>query len=283
LRFIYNVHAGHGWPGLAYHFVIGKDGTVAQTNSFADITWHDAINNDSIGILLVGYFHSPKNEKPTKEQLKSLKELLDQLCTQHPEFPADHDDVVGHRERSSTACPGDNLIGYVKDYRHKKGVVKWGKAVKSEKTEYEVPRHVNDKASYFDRLVSWFHENGKLPTSRSEDYDDEKIKNAVLSLVAEEAVETSKAVQQMRDYKDQLKDCERAKTREISEKNSLSKALSKCTDDLLKQDKKAEPPAQQDKPNPTVIALDYEVKTSWVAGMAKFLDELVLTVAKPKK
>ncbi len=119
-------HINQGWPGLAYHFVILKNGNIYQINNFEDVTWHDTVNWDSIGICLPGYFHSPYNEKPTGEQLKSLRWLLDQLSTQHPEFPADQSKVLGHRERSSTACPGDNLIGYVQDYRNKLGKVDWG-------------------------------------------------------------------------------------------------------------------------------------------------------------
>lgn len=125
LETIKKVHTGQGWPGLSYHFVIMPDGTIYQTNDFTDITWHDTINDDSIGILVHGYFHPDVNEIPTQAQLVSLKELLDDLCINHPEFPADQDNVVGHRERSATACPGDNLFKYVVEYREKKGQVNW--------------------------------------------------------------------------------------------------------------------------------------------------------------
>jgi len=121
-----NAHIANGWPGLAYHFFITKDGAVYQINNYTDVTWHDAVNWDSIGICLQGYFHPTINEKPTEAQLRSLRSLLDELCTKHPEFPADQKSVVGHKERSSTSCPGDYLIGYVQDYRNKVGNVTWG-------------------------------------------------------------------------------------------------------------------------------------------------------------
>jgi len=126
LKFIQGIHEGHGWPGLAYHFVIAEDGTIFQTNDFKDVTWHDTQNWDSVGVLVNGYFHPDVNDKPTKQQLASLDWLLDNLCTQHPEFPADHDDVLAHRERSATACPGDGLYPYVVEYREKNGSVEWG-------------------------------------------------------------------------------------------------------------------------------------------------------------
>lgn len=126
LKAIMATHTKQGWPGLAYHFVILKNGNIYQINSLADVTWHDGSNWDSLGICLQGYFHSPYNEKPTDAQLKSLRYLLDVLCNAYPEFPAEEKNVLGHKERLATACPGDNLIGYVQDYRNKQGNVSWG-------------------------------------------------------------------------------------------------------------------------------------------------------------
>lgn len=119
---------GNGWVGLAYHFVILKDGSIHQINNFTDVTWHDGNNWDSIGICLQGYFHSPYNEKPTTEQVRSLKELLDWLSTKHPQFPAAQKNTWGHRDRMSTACPGDAVYPLVKEYREKAGNVSWGSA-----------------------------------------------------------------------------------------------------------------------------------------------------------
>lgn len=116
----------NGWQGLSYHFFIPKNGNVYQVNIFADVTWHDGSNWDSLGIVLHGYFNSPYNEQPTEAQLRSLKELLDHLCTKHPEFPAAQSNVWGHGDRMSTACPGSNLFPKVTEYRTKAGNVSWG-------------------------------------------------------------------------------------------------------------------------------------------------------------
>lgn len=125
MKSIQNIHQSKGWPGMSYHFYIHNDGSVYQVNDFSDITWHDSTNDDSIGVCVHGYFHTPHNEEPTEAQLASLKSLLDELSTQHPEFPAGQGDVYGHRERDQTACPGDNLFPYVKEYREKTGNVSW--------------------------------------------------------------------------------------------------------------------------------------------------------------
>jgi N-acetyl-anhydromuramyl-L-alanine amidase AmpD len=114
-----NAHTGQGWPGLSYHFVIAKSGKIYQINEFDDLTYTDGINSESLAILVDGYFHPDVNEVPTLAQLSSLQELLDNLCSEHPEFPAGQGEVVGHREHShaATACPGENLIQYVIRYR----------------------------------------------------------------------------------------------------------------------------------------------------------------------
>lgn len=135
LNTAYNAHKAQGWPGLAYHFFIPKSGNIYQINNFSDVTWHDTKNYDSIGIALDGYFHAPYNEEPTKEQLQSLKELLDWLCTQNPQFPATQGNVYAHRERAATACPGDLFYPKVKEYREKGGDVNW--VVEAPVNDYE--------------------------------------------------------------------------------------------------------------------------------------------------
>lgn len=123
---IYNTHINQGWPGFAYcYFYSPKTRIWYKLNNHEDVTWHDAVNWDSIGIIVHGYYHPDYDNKPTQETLSDLKEMLDYLSTQFPEFPADQDDVYGHRERSSTACPGNHLIPYVQEYRNKKGNVNW--------------------------------------------------------------------------------------------------------------------------------------------------------------
>lgn len=144
---IMNVHVNNGWAGLSYHYVICPNGNIHKCNEHTDITWHDTINSDSLAILVCGYFHPPINDKPTEQQLASLKELLDFLCTENPQIPADQDDVVGHRDRSATACPGDILYKYVQDYRNNLGNVEWfedGSLINCEKKLEEVEKELDD-------------------------------------------------------------------------------------------------------------------------------------------
>jgi N-acetyl-anhydromuramyl-L-alanine amidase AmpD len=109
---IMKVHSDKGWPGMSYHYYIHTDGKVYQTNNHTDITWHDSVNNDSIGIVLTGYFHPTHNNQPTQAQKDSLYQLLD-----HLQNTLGGKKVVGHRDRGATACPGDNLYPFVKSYK----------------------------------------------------------------------------------------------------------------------------------------------------------------------
>lgn len=132
-----------GWPGLAYHFMIMPDGAIYQINDYKDVTWHDGKNYESLGVCMEGYFHPDENEKPNVNQLASLKDLLDHLCTKHPEFPADHNDIRGHRDVMATACPGNFLYPYVVEYKEKLGNVSWGNS--SDVGEFDLKKKLSDK------------------------------------------------------------------------------------------------------------------------------------------
>jgi len=109
--------------GLMYHYKIDRKGNIYFCRNLDEALWHCGNytkNLQSLAICLDGHL---TNQLPTKAQLLSLKEFLTGLCTQHPEFPADFDDVFGHREISATNCPGDNLIKFVQDFRNKGGQV----------------------------------------------------------------------------------------------------------------------------------------------------------------
>jgi len=164
---IFNSHTGQGWPGMAYHYFIHRDGTVYQVNKHEWVTWHDGVNWDAIGICVTGYFHPDYNNQPTKEQLQSLKALLDELCKNHPEFPASQGNVYGHRERNSTACPGNNLYPYVKEYRETNGNVSWGE---SGGATVEVP------AKDFESIVFKSTQHDK--TSKNWGFDDPRSTTA---------------------------------------------------------------------------------------------------------
>lgn len=95
---------------VGYHYVINKDGNVAQTRGDKEVGAHcKGMNFSSIGIVLSGNFdrlpHS-ENSYPTKEQIASLRTLLDELTDRHLIVGSR---IVPHRAFSSKSCYGKNL------------------------------------------------------------------------------------------------------------------------------------------------------------------------------
>lgn len=90
-----------GWPGIGYHFVIEKDGTIHQTNDLESLSYHNGYNNSrAIGICMSGNF---ENTPPDKRQIDSLIYLVNKLKKDVPSIFR----LVGHKEYAgSTACPG---------------------------------------------------------------------------------------------------------------------------------------------------------------------------------
>jgi len=93
-------HLKRGWPGIGYHYVIDKDGKVDKTNELSTISYHvKGHNTASVGISLSGNL---SKHKPTKAQIDSLIKLIKELKNELPNKLF----VKGHRELSSTQCPG---------------------------------------------------------------------------------------------------------------------------------------------------------------------------------
>jgi hypothetical protein len=133
LNSIFSTHHGtNGWPGISYHYFYipkrfkGYSGKIIKLNNDEDVTWHDGVNFDSIGFCIHGFYHPDVNQTLEPEDFENIKAFLDWLCSENPQFPADFDDVVGHRDRGQTACPGNYLYPYVTEYRTKRGNVDWG-------------------------------------------------------------------------------------------------------------------------------------------------------------
>jgi hypothetical protein len=85
------------WGDIGYSFFIEKDGTIKQGRWLGNETYQCVGQNfNSIGICLAGHFNE---EKPTNEQLTSLKKLLKEI-----NLP-----VYFHRDFAQTECPGANF------------------------------------------------------------------------------------------------------------------------------------------------------------------------------
>jgi hypothetical protein len=109
---LHSYHVNNGWPGLSYHYIILRDGSVHQIHPHTNVTWHDGHNWDSLAVCLHGYYHEPHNQKPTDSQMESYGKLMRSLVSQYPNAK-----VVGHRDRGSTACPGSTFYPLLNLYK----------------------------------------------------------------------------------------------------------------------------------------------------------------------
>ncbi|RSL29052.1 N-acetylmuramoyl-L-alanine amidase [Salibacterium salarium] len=68
----------NGWPEIAYHFVILKNGTIQYCHDLAVIGYHVGDSNSfAVGVCLVGDF---RTEEPTDAQKQALRDLHDCLA-----------------------------------------------------------------------------------------------------------------------------------------------------------------------------------------------------------
>lgn len=109
---------GRGWNDIAYHYLIDGTGQVWQGRPEGVVGSHVLARNDgSIGIVLMGSFHPPKNQQPTEAQLRSLVALLRYLSAEH-QIPVTR--IFGHREQEpghGTDCPGNILFAKLPEIR----------------------------------------------------------------------------------------------------------------------------------------------------------------------
>ena len=95
---------------IAYHYLINKDGDIANTRPIEEIGYHCgnwSMNKRSVGICLEWDFRVWE-EAPTKAQLKTLERIL-ALLDKGQRIKA----VLGHRDVRATECPGYNLYKHI--------------------------------------------------------------------------------------------------------------------------------------------------------------------------
>jgi len=96
------------WPGIGYHYYIGPDGTIYQTNFHETISYHSGGNNTyTVGICFAGSF---MEGIPTPKQIITGGHLIAWLV-QELRIPVEN--VWGHKEyprNSGTSCPGTQWL-----------------------------------------------------------------------------------------------------------------------------------------------------------------------------
>jgi N-acetyl-anhydromuramyl-L-alanine amidase AmpD len=98
-----------GWGDIAYHFIIGVDGTVygARDTRYEGAT---GTNYDPNGHFLVVVEGNFDQDVPAQSQLESLVTVLAWAAS---EFDVSPSMIAGHRDHASTSCPGEHLYPYI--------------------------------------------------------------------------------------------------------------------------------------------------------------------------
>lgn len=113
--------ADRGWKDIGYHYLIDRDGTVANGRPLDQVGAHvQGHNTGTIGISLFGGFGSAETDQFsdnfTVAQDKALRELLVKL---RRDFPA-VTKISGHNQYAAKACPGFNVPTW---YANARGLV----------------------------------------------------------------------------------------------------------------------------------------------------------------
>ncbi len=116
MRFIQDFHQnGRGWQDIGYHFCVDDAGRIYEgvPPDFRG-THTGGANTGNIGISLFGNYDIA-GQYPTPASLESLVAVWSWLAF---EYGVNPDMLLGHRDYTSTACPGDNLYSELAEMRN---------------------------------------------------------------------------------------------------------------------------------------------------------------------
>ena len=126
MRGIYRYHTiTRKWGDIGYHYVVSPSGRIFEGRSGGTsvVGAHAYCNNiGTIGISLMGNF---QEEDPTPAQIAALGKLLPRLAKKYTLDLTDTDyfhgkktqNLLGHRDLGSTACPGGHLYSLLSQIR----------------------------------------------------------------------------------------------------------------------------------------------------------------------
>lgn len=108
------LNSARGGDGLQYHYAVTSDGTIYQCRAEEDVLWHSA---NKVGNTWSLSIHLPLGgqQDATEEQWASTVTLFRWLATRYA-IPVQR--VLGHKEWSTTECPGQNLMRRLNRWRN---------------------------------------------------------------------------------------------------------------------------------------------------------------------
>lgn len=96
---------GRGWGDIAYHLIIGIDGTVYEGRD-RDFEGDTGTTYDTTGHFLVVVEGNFNFDHPTPAQIDSLVAVLAGAALEYGVSPST---ITGHRDHAATTCPGTHL------------------------------------------------------------------------------------------------------------------------------------------------------------------------------
>jgi len=108
-------HLDRGWSDIGYHYLIDRNGNVANGRPLERIGAHvKGHNTGTIGIALFGGHGSSANDKFldnfTVEQWAALRSLITDLQKRFGDLK-----ISGHNEYAAKACPGFQVQDWIHD------------------------------------------------------------------------------------------------------------------------------------------------------------------------
>lgn len=115
VRSFQNYHIDHNkWNDIGYNFLVGEDGNVYEGRGWGKRGAHcPKYNAKSIGICVIGNFTS---QEPNLIAIEVLKDLI-AFGVSKGEIKENYN-LIGHRQGSSTTCPGEKFYDLIKTFPH---------------------------------------------------------------------------------------------------------------------------------------------------------------------
>ncbi len=102
-------HQSLGWPDIAYHFLIDRNGHIYQGRPYAAVG-DTRTSYDPTGHLLIAVKGNFEEQELTQAQLDSLVAILAWGVSK---FDVPPTEITGHRDWAATACPGKSLYALI--------------------------------------------------------------------------------------------------------------------------------------------------------------------------
>lgn len=98
-------HMSQGWPDLAYHFVVDRNGNIYEGRP-VDAVGDTFTDYDPTGHLLPCFEGDFNRQSPSAEQIAAMTQIV---AWAMQTFSVPRERIAGHRDWATTTCPGEDM------------------------------------------------------------------------------------------------------------------------------------------------------------------------------